>query len=537
MSTYSVFSIQKYEKSQLLASTLTASVIAIPICLMVSMYQDDFERAINGMYYWAGDGRPLSELIYRLMSFGAPQVILTSPLGTLLCIPGIIFSSLVLCRIFNHTRIWGGVLATILLFSSPYFIENLSFSFDAPLMVLAVFFSLSAAYLVIYFRSIYSSLTAVFLAVCSLSLYQSANASFWVPILIYIVFRIQITVNSSSLIDYKVKNMPQFTNSNLSNREIIIRFLLTQIFSLFIYKFFVIPHAGLLEYALSHGETPQLTQIPSTLIANVDRFIDSIKYDWDSKFGLVFGIFILFTSIYSSIEVDKISSIYSNNPKSKFSIFIRALFRLLACLAILIFSSGLSLLLTKPVFDPRTFIGVGVLLSSLSLCSTRYSALYKVKSISNLSLSITKDLFSVVVSFAAAWACIYILYSYANAYSSQQKLNHYYFSSIAQELRDNGYGPDDVKYLAFKGSLPRSPIVINTFRTLPVLANHDQIEPDNWHYWPNFKLMNFGFRSIEMKGSMDDFSKANLITTNKIYDLYAKDKSIFIWFHRSANSD
>jgi len=35
------------------------------------------------------------------------------------------------------------------LFGSPYFIENLSFSFDAPFMVLAVFFAVSAADLVV----------------------------------------------------------------------------------------------------------------------------------------------------------------------------------------------------------------------------------------------------------------------------------------------------------------------------------------------------------------------------------------------------
>ena len=50
---------------------LTASLLVLPIALHVPPYQDDFERAVNGMYYWSGDGRPLSEFIARLLALGA----------------------------------------------------------------------------------------------------------------------------------------------------------------------------------------------------------------------------------------------------------------------------------------------------------------------------------------------------------------------------------------------------------------------------------------------------------------------------------
>ena len=76
------------EWNQLWAALVTAVVLVLPICLYVPLYQDDFERAVNGMYYWAGDGRPLSEFIARLLALGSPQLALTSPLGTLLCVPG-----------------------------------------------------------------------------------------------------------------------------------------------------------------------------------------------------------------------------------------------------------------------------------------------------------------------------------------------------------------------------------------------------------------------------------------------------------------
>ena len=96
------------EWNQLLAALATALVLVLPICLNVPLYQDDFERAVNGMYYWAGDGRPLSEFVARLLALGAPQLALTSPLGTLLCVPAMAFSAILFCRLLRHRRSWGG---------------------------------------------------------------------------------------------------------------------------------------------------------------------------------------------------------------------------------------------------------------------------------------------------------------------------------------------------------------------------------------------------------------------------------------------
>ena len=41
------------EWNQLWAALVTAVVLVLPIGLYVPLYQDDFERAVNGMYYWA----------------------------------------------------------------------------------------------------------------------------------------------------------------------------------------------------------------------------------------------------------------------------------------------------------------------------------------------------------------------------------------------------------------------------------------------------------------------------------------------------
>ena len=528
MTARSLLLISNNEKNQLIAATISAILIAIPICLMVPLYQDDFERAINGQYYWSGDGRPIAELIYRLISFGSPQVVLTSPLGMLLCIPGISFSSLLLCRIFDHRKIWGGALAAILLFSSPYFIENLSFSFDSPMMVLAVFFSLCAAYLIVSFCSKWASFAAVFLAVCSLSLYQAANSAVWIPVLLFCLFRIPLSDKPAEIGAYQQES----SASNLirrTNIQIIRSLFFCLFFALLIYKFFVLPNSGLLDYALEHGSTPSFFMLPITIIGNVGLFVNDVLKDWDGKFGLAFGGFLIISIFAASLDSQLINRSLDKN-KSRSGPILVILFRFIAALSILAFSYGLALILEEPVFDPRAFTGIGVYMASIALLATRYTNLNDSQFIYAPTLRFGKDLLVVVSSFAAAWACVYILFAYANAYASQQNLNDYYLGSIAQEVRQKGYGPYDIDKLAIKGKSPRSPVALNTFRTLPVLKNHGRIAPLSW-YWPNLKLMSYGFNQITMT-DFNNVNEQNLISSDPVYNLYVDDNTLFVRFNK-----
>lgn len=532
MTANSLLSVSKSERNQLIAATLAAIIIAIPICLMVPLYQDDFERAVSGQYYWAGDGRPISEFIYRLMSFGSPQVILTSPLGTLLCIPGISLCSLLLCRIFDHRKTWGAALAAILLFCSPYFIENLSFSFDSPMMVLSVFFSLSAAYLIVSYRSLFASFGSVFLTVCSLCLYQAANSALWIPIILFIIFRIRNAEfeNENQIAPNSTKSIKPTDRSNL---EIIRSLLLCMIISLLIYKIIVLPNSGLLDYAIEHGSTAEFLNIPSKITENINLFYRDVVDDWDGKFGIAFGCFLIISIFFTSLDVE-IYSKYSNRKRPMLYSSLRIILRILAAFIVLIFSYGIALILEKPVFQPRAFTGIGIFLASISLLSTRYINLNNWQNQSGFTVKTAKDLLVVVTSFAAAWACIYILYAYTNAYSSQQNLNEYYLGSIANDVRRNGYGPTDIQKLAIKGKSPRSPISLNTFRSLPILKSHGRIGPVSY-YWPNLNLMRYGFTELSMT-NFSNVLKANQISSNPIYDLYVYDKTLFIEFKKFKRS-
>ena len=140
----SFWSLTSRDRGQLLAALLVGLLLVVPLALKVPMFIDDFGRSLSGSYDWSKDGRPLAELIYQTLMLGSDRVVLTSPLGQLLCLPGMALSSLLLCRIVGHRAVWAGALATIFLFGQPYALQTLSYSFDSPLMVFAVLLSLAA---------------------------------------------------------------------------------------------------------------------------------------------------------------------------------------------------------------------------------------------------------------------------------------------------------------------------------------------------------------------------------------------------------
>ena len=126
------------DRGQLVVALWVGLLLVVPLALHAPLYFDDLGRSLNGSYGWSEDGRPLADFVSQLLLMGAPRTVLTSPLGLLVCLPAMAWTSWLFTRLFQHPRPWAAPLACMFLFGSPYFIENLSYSFDAPQMVLAV---------------------------------------------------------------------------------------------------------------------------------------------------------------------------------------------------------------------------------------------------------------------------------------------------------------------------------------------------------------------------------------------------------------
>ena len=199
---------------------------------------------------------------------------------------------------------------------------------------------------------------------------------------------------------------------------------------------------------------------------------------------------------------------------------------------IFLLSYGLPLILTSPVFEPRTFIGIGVFMASIAMLATRDSTLSIEPFGSILDFKNLRELFVLVVVSAAGWACIFNLFAYSNAYSRQQELNNYFVGSIVQDVRQNGYQIDDINVVEIIGQGPYDPVAINSFRSLPYLRS--LIRPiSDWSVGMEGKnlLMHYGF--INLKNHYIEKTGTKLISSNAIYDLSTKDNSLIIRFRNN----
>ncbi|RON09435.1 hypothetical protein BK659_10945 [Pseudomonas brassicacearum] len=108
-----------------------------PIVYADYMYIDDHWRAVLGLKGWTEDGRPLVELFYTVMTFSL-SVTNVFPLPLLIATIAI---SLALTKLTEHYfSVVGlvGCLVVLPLWYSPFFLQNLSYQYDGPTMVLGI---------------------------------------------------------------------------------------------------------------------------------------------------------------------------------------------------------------------------------------------------------------------------------------------------------------------------------------------------------------------------------------------------------------
>ena len=484
------------DRGQLLAALVVGLLLVVPLALKVPMFIDDFGRSLSGSYDWSKDGRPLAELIYQTLMLGADRVVLTSPLGQLLCLPGMALSSLLLCRIVDHRAVWAGGLATIFLFGQPYALQTLSYSFDSPLMVFAVLLSLAAGACLVLGTSPRSRIAAVALVVCSLATYQPANSAFWIVVLMALLF----------------PHGPQ----KRSGWRVLADLVACQLLALLIYKYGLFSQLELKDYAAYHSALPPLGDLPAVLVANSGRYLSTLLDDWrETEAGLVFliaALVSLLTACFGSQTTHKPGPMRWRSARS-------VGFRTLAVLMIVALSHGLPLLLSRPIFEPRTFVGIGVVMASLALMATREGW----RGWWNRGV--------LLVLVAAAWACITITYAYANAQSAQQALNQQVLQSVTQTLQQRGLRTADFNRVVITGKTPRAPVADNTFRTFPYLKR--LVKPVKGNWWGHIGLKHEGFRKPFKMLQPDDIGTPQPIASTSLYSLAKEGRTLVVHFHKT----
>lgn len=116
--------------------------ILFPILRADRYYNDDVARAITGFYGWDINGRPLATLVMRLLQFNLRQLVDISPLPQMGAIAVLSAIGVLIARRYRLGSPWLAALVSFPLGAQPFYLENLSYRFDALGMSLALLFAL-----------------------------------------------------------------------------------------------------------------------------------------------------------------------------------------------------------------------------------------------------------------------------------------------------------------------------------------------------------------------------------------------------------
>ena len=327
---------------EILFAISCVTIFTLPIILNVSLYKDDFNRAYGGTLQWDTDGRIIGYLLYRIAHLGSARAVFDHPLGAIVCIPIMLLGGIFAYLLFQRkSLIWIGILS-ILLFGQPYFLENLSFSFDSPLMVLSTSICIAAAWICVSGEKPYLQAVSGSLVTIALLIYQPANNAFWIPVCV-------IAINSwGQTIKTGENNNPLV----FSTRKLLFRCGLIQASSLAIYKIILTPFFKLNEYSNSVLSTLEIKNLPSTIVRNINEFWDTLlRNGFDSNLGRFLAFYILISIILIT---------------SRHTIW-RGCIKFIMLLSILALSQILMLILDCQGLPIRTYIGVDKFLVSIAL--------------------------------------------------------------------------------------------------------------------------------------------------------------------------
>ena len=463
------------------ASIGVAALIVLPLVLHVPLYFDDLGRSLNGSYGWSEDGRPLADFVSQLLLMGAPRTVLTSPLGLLVCLPAMAWTSLLLTRMFQHPRSWAAPLACVFLFGSPYFIENLSYSFDAPQMVLAVLLNVWGGWCLLQQTRFqpWRWVCAVGMVLAGLCLYQAAHAAFWIPVLMALVFADRTQANDQ----FNKQLKPEFkTGPGLYLFwPVLLGSFAALAMALLLYRGLVLPVVQLDAYADNFDAVAGVLEVPITVLRNLGALLSQFEQDWwDSAIAELLLAFVVLTAIVSA----------RRSSRSWWGLLVR----IMVVPLVLMGSTGVALLLNESIIPPRALIGVGVVFACLALSASR--GWPAARSLSRPRRSLQAVVIGVVL--AMAWGCLSISYFYGQAHAAQERMNRDLMVAVVRDLRSGGYGPGDLRQLQIEGRSALAPITRNTLRSYPHLRRMVRpVVPIAVDWQGHVRLKKHGYRPMK----------------------------------------
>lgn len=473
---------------------VVAFLYATPILLLNNMYYDDIGRSIYGYFSWGIDGRPLSDVIMKMLILGSPATDI-SPYPQIMCL--IIMSLLcyMMHKQFNPSQKFGWICFTPV-FLSPFFIQNIAFKFDSLVMSLSVIL----AFLPIAFLK--KSKINILFSTCIFSL------------LTFSLYQASISALTSSCAIYTLVSI-----HNKEKLKIIIENLLCIFFGMIlgylIYSLTIIPMFVTSDYANSYNKPVSIYEIHK-VYDNLKISIGVLRTYFTGIMAIVISPYILLSAIgFIRLIIGCIHSYNTITNK-----FLSSSLCMLSLIVIIISIPGIGIALENMPIGPRVFIGFGFFISSLLLMSSwAFSSLSKALHIIYSILIIS--MFSYMATFVSAM-------------KSQDRMTDYIIYNLSRDIQDIGYYK--VKSITIDGKAMYTPIADKSIQKFPLMKQLIPSYFDGELAWGVVRMNEFysgpASPSPAVQGNLiSNLCSFELIKDAGLYRIYMQDGNMIASFN------
>lgn len=410
-------------------------------------YVDDLDRSITGLYGFNVWSRYSASVLSGILSLNSQFLLTLFPYSLFVALVFLTLSSIMLISIIDKRLLKSkcAILISLCVGLSPYYLENLSYKFDAPFMALGLLSSI-APFLFLRLPKLFVIISS-FLLFVMLTSYQ-ASSGVYIMLLFFVAFRFVLQKDYYKATKIIALGFVSYCIAGIA---------------------FSIVHTPLGTYANNNILPMQymLLGIYKHILQYFSVIYDDFGFN-SVMINLIFGFGLIF--VFKSIKDAKIGKVIA------FLSSVGMLF-LLA-----IASFGLYIFIIMPIMLPRAFIGFGVLVAILGL----YALSFDTKILKNISIALSLFLAQYLVTFA-------------NYYGESLKMHDDYqrfrftlvMNDLGHFLDNSSLNTHSQFNIATHGNAGFSPNIIYSMQYYPIIKRLLPITQSEW-VWSLVALRHYG---------------------------------------------
>lgn len=431
----------KQYKCLLIPFTVLVAIYLLGISAIIRgniNYIDDAGRVFYGYKTWDNFSRYLSNFFSNIIH---ADTYLTdvSPLPQILAVVIMSLSSIIVIHTLSRNErvtAWE-IIAVLPLGLSPYFLECLSYKYDAPYMAFSVLFSI----LPLVFRQFrpYVYWIAAFIGTLCMCMTYQASSGIFPMLVVLICFQ---EWNSGK----KIKEILPFALG--SGGSYLLGIIFFRLFLMKTYDSYV------------STEMASLRQMLTNTVYNFRIYFQTILSDMKVEWLILIGI-IAIGFVYIMTR-DSVRKIYISLPLN-----------ILLLVGMITLMFGVYPILELPTFDPRGMYGFGVLVGLMSVVVAQARKAY----------------WSKIAAIVLCWMFFVFSFTYGNALVAQQNYTDFRIEMVINDLNElDMINEDGIKNVQLTGTIGHAPIIQNMPDDYDILKRLVPVTFRGDWYWGQYQF-------------------------------------------------